>query len=170
MGFRACGAMDGEVAFLAGNIAKDTLFRGGAAAVHGDPLVTPERFAEPHSVRESVAWDAYIESAVKAVASLFVSVPGAREVLLSGRLARVEAVCRELTLRLSALGVVHRLRGFARVAKEGAQGAALIADGLAGGSMSALVDTLAIREASGSVLDQLYVVDAAAAKRRLGIA
>jgi predicted butyrate kinase (DUF1464 family) len=170
MGFRACGALDGEVAFLAGTISKETLFQGGAAAVHGDRGVTPERFAEPHSVRESVAWDAYIENAVKTVAAVFVAVPGAREVLLSGRLARVEAVCRELTLRLSALGVVHRVRGFARAAKEAAQGAALIADGLAGGSMSALVDTLAIREASGTVLDHLYVIDPTAARRRLGIA
>lgn len=170
MGFRACGALDAEVAFLAGTVSKEMLFQGGAAAVHGDATVTPERFAEPRSVRESVAWDAYIESAVKTVASLFVSVPGAREVLLSGRVARVEAVCRELTLRLSAMGVVHRLRGFARVAKEAAQGAALIADGLAGGTAGALVDALAIRDASGSVLDHLYVIDPGMARRRLGIA
>lgn len=170
LGFRAPGALDGEVAFLAGEVGKSMLFHGGAATVHGSNDVTPERFAEPRTARESMAWDAYIESAVKTVASLLVSVPDAREILVSGRLARVDAVCRELALRLSAFTVVHRLRGFARVAKEAAQGAALIADGLAGGAMAAIVDALAIREASGSVLDHLYVIDAAAAKRRLGLA
>jgi predicted butyrate kinase (DUF1464 family) len=170
LGFRAPGALDGEVAFLAGLVDKEMLFRGGAATVHGDESVTPERFAEPRSARESMAWDAYIESAVKVVSSLLVAVPGAREILLSGRLARVDAVCRELTLRLGTFGMVHRLRGLARVAKEAAQGAAIIANGLAGGAMSAIVDALAIRESSGSVLDHLYVIDAGAARRRLGLA
>ncbi|HJU88151.1 MAG TPA: DUF1464 family protein [Gemmatimonadaceae bacterium] len=170
MGFRSPGAMDGEVAFLAGEIAKETLFHGGAATIHGNESVSPERFAEPRSARESMAWDAYIESAVKVVSSLLISVPDAREILISGRLTRVDAVCRELALRLSRFGMVHRLRGFARVAKEAAQGAALIANGLAGGAMSAIVDALAIRDASGSVLDHLYVIDARAARRRLGLA
>ena len=38
-------------------------------------------------------------------------------------------------------------------AKQGAQGAALLADGLAGGRHAPLVERLRIREASGSVLD-----------------
>jgi len=61
------------------------------------------------------------------------------------------------------------LTGFATVAKHAAQGAALVADGLAGGSSAALVDALGIREASGSVLDHLYVIPPAAARGRLGI-
>ena len=64
---------------------------------------------------------------------------------------------------------VHVLTGFAAVAKPAAQGAALIADGLAGGASAPLVDALRIREASGTVLDHLYVIDPAAARARLGI-
>jgi predicted butyrate kinase (DUF1464 family) len=169
LGFHAPGALDGEVAFLAGEVRKELLFSGGAATIHGGEP-SAERFAEPRSARESMAWDAYIESAVKSVAALLVAVPDAREILLSGRMARVEAVCRELTLRLSSFGVVHRLRGIARVAKEAAQGAALIANGLAGGAMSSLVEALAIREASGTVLDHLHVIDTGTARRRLGLA
>jgi len=52
-------------------------------------------------------------------------------------------------------------------AKQGAQGAALIADGLAGGRCAPLVRHLRIREASGSVLDHLHVISPEAARRRL---
>ena len=71
---------------------KRLLFAGGAATIAGTPdapadgdrslAVTP---------RAQLAWEAYVESAVKAVAALAVSVPHARDVILSGRLARVPA-------------------------------------------------------------------------------
>ena len=48
---------------------------------------------------------------------------------------------------------VELLRGFAVVAKHAAQGAALVADGLAGGTAAPLVETLGVREASGTALD-----------------
>jgi len=167
LGLLSPGALDGEVAFLAGHVDKAMLFSGGAATVWGDPLLTPDRFAEPRSPRERMAWEALIEAAVKAVAALTVPVPAAREILLSGRLARVEAIDRELRRRLSPFGEVRRLNGFASVAKEAAQGAALIADGLAGGAHSALTDTMGLREAHGTVLDYLYVISPSSAGRRL---
>ena len=70
---------------------------------------------------------------------------------------------------MAAGASVHVLTGFATVAKQAAQGAALLADGLAGGESAALVDALGIREASGTVLDHLYVISPAAARARLGI-
>jgi predicted butyrate kinase (DUF1464 family) len=119
-----------------------------------------------------VAWAAYVESAVKAVAALRVSASSSREVVLSGRLARVDAVREELARRVAAVDRslhVHVLTEFASVAKQAAQGAALIADGLAGGQSAALVNVLGVREASGTVLDHLYVVDPASARARLGL-
>src|SRR6266487_1962371 len=68
-----------------------------------------------------------------------------------------------------AFAPTRLLEGFAHTAKEAAQGAALIADGLAGGANRALVERLAIREAQGSVLDHLYVVPRDQARRRLGL-
>ena len=41
-------------------------------------------------------------------------------------------------------------------AKHAAQGAAVIADGLAGGRWAGLVDQLRLREAGGTVLDHLW--------------
>jgi predicted butyrate kinase (DUF1464 family) len=172
LGIRAAGALDGEVAFLAGSVSKDVLFRGGAATIAGTPSASAETLASPASDRGRLAWDAYLESAVKAVAALAVSAPDTCEVMLSGRLARVPGVADELTSRLARVmaGIpVRVLAGFAVVAKQAAQGAALIADGLAGGTSAALVDALRIREASGTVLDHLYVIDPATARARLGI-
>jgi predicted butyrate kinase (DUF1464 family) len=55
---------------------------------------------------------------------------------------------------------VRRVAGFAQVAKEAAQGAALVAEGLAGGVHARLVEVMELREAGGTVLDHLYVAGA----------
>jgi predicted butyrate kinase (DUF1464 family) len=110
-----------------------------------------------------------VESAVKAAVALRVAVPHPYEILLSGRMATVEPLARALRLRLEPVAPVRRLQGFARTAKAAAQGAALIADGLAGGASAALVEALALREANGTVLDHLYVITPDAARRRLGL-
>jgi predicted butyrate kinase (DUF1464 family) len=172
LGVRAAGALDGEVAYLAGSMSKEMLFGGGAASIAGAPELDAESLAMPQTAAGRMAWEAYLESAVKAVASLAVSVAGARHIVVSGRLARVGIVRDALERRLTALlpdVSVHVLTGFAQVAKQAAQGAALMADGLAGGATRPLIDAMGIRDASGTVLDHLYVVPASAARRRLGI-
>jgi predicted butyrate kinase (DUF1464 family) len=172
IGLRAAGALDGEVAFLAGTVSKDLLFRGGAASIAGAPGASAEELAAPNTPRGRLAWDAYVESAVKAVASLAVSAPDAGEVILSGRLAGVAGVQGEFARRLAGV-VVHApvrvLAGFAAIARQAAQGAALIADGLAGGRSADLVDALGIREARGTALDHLHVISPADARARLGL-
>jgi predicted butyrate kinase (DUF1464 family) len=172
LGFRAAGALDGEVAFLAGTISKAMLFGGGAAAVAGweGADVSPERFAQPASPRERIAWEAFVEGATKAATALATSVrPSPTEFVLSGRLAHVAAVQDAIGQRLGPLRPTRRLEGFAAIAKEGAQGAALIADGLAGGKHRALVESLGIRAARGTTLDHLYFITPARARERLGL-
>lgn len=142
LGANASGALDGEVAFLAGRITKELLFSGGVSSIGGE-----------------VGWDAYRDSAEKAIAAMMVSAPSARTVVVSGRHAA------QLPLKAH-----HRpLLGFASVAKAGAQGAALIADGLAGGAAAGLVDRLGLRSATGTILDHLYVITPGQARARLGI-
>lgn len=171
LGLRAAGALDGEVAYLAGTVGKGLLFQGGAATIAGIPGADVETIAAGATPGARLAREAYLESAVKTVASLTVSA-SATEVILSGRAAHVPVIADELTRRLASVvtASVHRLRGFASTAKQAAQGAALIADGLAGGRSAALVDALGIRGAAGTVLDHLYVIDRAAARARLGLA
>jgi predicted butyrate kinase (DUF1464 family) len=172
LGLRAAGALDGEVAYLAGAIAKRTLFGGGALTIAGVPDGDVESIAAPTTARGRVAREAYFESAVKAVAMLAAIAPSVNDVVVSGRVAQLEAAGSELEERLRTVRAglhVRRLSGFATIAKAAAQGAALMADGLAGGRAAALVDALGIREASGTVLDHLHVIDPAAARARLGI-
>jgi predicted butyrate kinase (DUF1464 family) len=176
IGLRSAGALDGEVAFLAGAVDKALLFTGGVLQIRGgaeaDPV--PESLAHPASARARVAWEAYLEGVVKAVAALRVSVPRPGAIVLSGRVAWLDGVVDALAARLADLlpraTPVRRLEGFARVAKQAAQGAALLADGLASGSHAPLVDALAIRRARGTALDHLYVISPDAARRRLGLA
>ena len=78
------------------------------------------------------------------------------------------ALARRLTAVLTDASI-HPLVGFAAVAAQAAQGAALLADGLAGGASAGLVETLGIREARGTVLDHLHVISPATARARLGI-
>ena len=142
IGRRAAGAWDGEVAYLAERVTKAMLFQGGT-----DNDV------------------AYVESGLKAIAALMVSVPGPAEIVLSGRFAH--EYLEAFTARVGR--PVRVLEGFASVAKHAAQGAALIANGLAGGSARSIVDTLGLRDARGSVLDYLTVIPPDAARRRLGL-
>jgi predicted butyrate kinase (DUF1464 family) len=185
LGIRAAGALDGEVAFQAGTVSKATIFGGGVSAIRGDAPasdagvteagvtgagVTLEAVAHPRTEREQIAWDAYMEGIVKTIAMLMISVPEPHEIVLSGRAAHAPPVLRELSRRLAdrVRAPVRTLGGFASVAKEGAQGAALIADGLAGGTHRELVRTMALAQAHGTALDHLYVISPAHARERLG--
>jgi predicted butyrate kinase (DUF1464 family) len=159
IGWRSPGALDGEVAFLAGEVSKAVLFQGGVATI-----------AAGDASLESTALQAYVEGAVRAVRQLRSAAPAADEILLSGRMAASPAVRNALLPALAEVGSVRPLEGFARHAKQAAQGAALIADGLAGGRHRATVERLGIEEARGTVLDHLHVISPAAARRRLGLA
>jgi predicted butyrate kinase (DUF1464 family) len=155
MGWRSSGAWDGEVAFLAGTVHKEMLFRGGSEFQTAD--------------HAGVGLDAYVEGAHKAVLALTASLPRPREILLSGRHATDPSVRAGLAPRLEGIAPVRDLVGFARTAKQGAQGAAIIADGLAGGEHAALVEALRLREARGTVLDYLWVISPDTARRRIGL-
>jgi len=167
-GYYSLGSMDGELAYLLGTFHKELLFTGGAAYMAGRPEITPEEFADLAETdeRAHMAWEALLEGVVKSVAAELVTVPRPREILISGRLCRTDKIRQELIRRLSAYGSVRRVEGFARVAKEAAQGAAIIADGLTGGRHADLVDTMNIRGAAGTVLDHLYIRDSAALRQK----
>jgi predicted butyrate kinase (DUF1464 family) len=156
-GWRSAGAWDGEVAFLAGRVTKAMLFQGGLETIVA---------REPRLGR--TALEAVIEGAAKAVQALRIAATDAQRVVLSGRHAADPGIADALRERLGRELSVAPLRGFAAV-KHAAQGAALIADGLAGGQHRDLVETMRIRHASGTVLDHLFAISPVVARRQLGL-
>jgi predicted butyrate kinase (DUF1464 family) len=159
VGYYSLGGMDGELAYLLGAFHKDLLFSGGVAFIAGQPTLAPEELLQLGAEDAAVAqaWEAIYEGVVKSVAAELTVVPEPREILLSGRLCRSDAFRGELARRLEKFGPVRRVSSIAKVAKEAAQGAALIADGVVGGPFADLVETMQLREASGTVFDHLYV-------------
>jgi predicted butyrate kinase (DUF1464 family) len=143
IGARACGALDAEAAYLLGAaLSKQTVFSGGAL-----PDVDLSAGRDPGH-REG--WLALEEGAAKAALALTASVAAPREILLAGRLAPI--LLDALAVRLGRVAPVRVAGGLAA-----AHGAAVLADGLAGGRYAELVERLGIREASGTALDHLRV-------------
>lgn len=169
MGYQALGAMDGELAYLLGGFSKGNLATGGMAWIAGAPDRSPEEFVSLVGANRSAAsaWEAFLEDVVKRVAGQMTVLAHPREILLSGRLSHVPELAREISRRLVSFAPVRTVEGYASVAKEAAQGAALVGQGLAGDAYPAgLVETMELRGAKGSVLDHLYVGEAEELRRR----
>lgn len=169
--FLAQGKLDGELAYLLDTFSKDTLFEGGVSSIVGNPTITPEEFVKNHndSKKYNVAWKALIEGIERDVASMKSIVNNPREILISGRLSSLSEIYDELSICLSKYGNVKKIQGFTKNVKEAAQGAALIADGLAGGKYKRLVEVLDIRNASGSVFDHIYLSNSQEIKKRYNL-
>lgn len=140
-GWQSGGAWDGEAANSLSPLTKRDLFSGGVVCA-GDEALGRARF------RESV---------LQTVAGLQAVTPFGH-LVLSGRLLETQpAIAGEVKWDLAALGTVTFLESLPGAwVKHAAQGAALIADGLAGGGGHApLVERLGLRGAGGTVLDWL---------------
>ena len=156
-GFLTAGALDFELVQLVGRWERSDVFHGGAFDVSGCHSI--EELTAADSEIKRMALEAVLEGVDKAVASLLTSVPNPREILLSGRLARIPEFEAMVRKRLAHYGVGIRRVGWlpgARQVKEAAQGYAMVADGLAGGRFADLVRWMRIPEASGTALDYLY--------------
>jgi predicted butyrate kinase (DUF1464 family) len=158
IGGRSCGALDAEVAYLLGAaLSKETVFSGGALDPRGEldlsaPAALGTLRGDP---RQREGWLALEEGAVKAALAMTVSVPAPREILVAGRLAGAPGLLDALSERLASVAAVSAATGLGTRAKTAAQGAALLADGLAGGRYAPLVEGMHLREASGTALDHL---------------
>jgi predicted butyrate kinase (DUF1464 family) len=139
-GWASSGAWDGEMAYLFSPLGKRDLFAGGARSVTDAAVGT--------------AW--FREALVKVVAGLQAVTPF-EQIILSGRLLETEpAMTAAVASDLARLATVTRLEALPGAwVKHAAQGAAVLADGLAGGRYASLVERLALREAAGTVLDWL---------------
>lgn len=169
-GFLTVGALDAEVAVMGREWVRSDVFHGGVADICGtydiDEVV--KRYLggeEPYAS----AFKAFIDGIVKAAAAVSASVRKPKEILLSGRFSRNDVVRKVLEEELSRYGPVRRLRGLdgSGVAKEAAQGYAVVAEGVAGGVFSNLIKHMGIPDARGTVLDWVYHPRILRAKERL---
>lgn len=159
IGFLSLGGMDSELAYLLGGFNKELVFKGGVEKL----ARTPEELMENND-----ALNAYLEGAIKDVLQLTASVdPG--EILVSGRISRVEGIFSEMKRRLD-IAPLRRIEGFGtQNVKEAAQGAAIIANGLAGGSYSQLIETMQIKKAKGTSLDHILLPEIETIKKDYNI-
>jgi predicted butyrate kinase (DUF1464 family) len=155
-GFLTLGMMDSELAMRLGKFPNIVLFSGGARDVSAREDLTPEELAREPG-KYPAAWATIMESLAKGVAAMAVTVDQPREILLSGRLSRIPRVAETLTARLSRWGKVRRVTRKARVAKEAAEGAYIIGEGLRGGKYQGIVQTMALRQAKGTMFDHVLI-------------
>lgn len=161
LAFLTCGALDMEVAYLLGSFSKNMLFNGGLRTIIGDYKLTPEDLPKIIKTNKlaSMAYEAFLEGIEKMVRALNTSVKEPQAIIISGRLSNIPEIYKELENRLSEIARVEKIVGFKAKAKSAAQGAALIADGIAEGKSKPLIDHMKITEASGTVLDHVYLGD-----------
>ncbi len=158
IGFLTAGKIDLELAQLGGEWKKSDVFNGGAAAV--SEKESPESLIENREENDKcrIAWNAMMEGIEKNVASMVASVSDPQEILISGRLTRIDAVRKELERRLEKFAPIRKLGSLenAKKVKEAAQGYAIVAEGLSDGEFSKLINCAKIREAKGTALDYLH--------------
>lgn len=147
IGYLSLGGMDSELAYLLGGFNKELVFKGGVEKF----ARTPEELMDNDN-----ALNAYLEGAIKDVLQLTASVDP-REILVSGRISRVKGLFEELKSRLD-IAPIRMIEGLGtKTVKEAAQGAAIIANGIAGGNYSQLIGTMQIKEAKGTSLDYILL-------------
>jgi predicted butyrate kinase (DUF1464 family) len=152
-GWGSGGAWDGEVAYLLSPLSKCDLFSGGAGSV--PDAGTGRRML--------------VESLLGTVAGLRAVVPFG-EVVLSGRLLGTEpGLVEEVRAALNFAPVVDLPSLSGAWVKHAAQGAAVLADGLAGGRYAPLVERMELRRAAGTVLDGLVHARAGAVRGWFGV-
>jgi predicted butyrate kinase (DUF1464 family) len=154
-GFLSLGAMDSELAIRLGKLPQIVVFTGGVKDIVEEDLTPEELAREPRKYPE--AWNMLLESVVKGVAATMVSVEKPRELLLSGRLSRIPEFVAALKAKLSRFGKVRMIGRRAKIAKEAAEGAYIIGEGLLGGKYKGIVDSLHIRESSGTMFDHIHL-------------
>jgi len=163
-GYLTLSQMDGELAYLLGQFSKLKLFEAGASFIASQKIVEVEDFAANLGKdRYQMAWKSMTEGIIKAIALLRTSFKKQpREIIITGRLSRVEELRKDLERILSensGISVRRPLHVFAKNVKDVAHGASLIANGIAGGKYRELVEVMKIKDAKGTVLDYIFFQD-----------
>lgn len=162
MGFRACGSLDGELAYLIKNVEKKNIYKGGVAYISGYSNLSLKEIIllAQKDEQTKLALKAYISSVKKAVfgiSSSFSNKEKINEILLAGRGSNLNYLRDRVIKGLKDVAPVRLMNSYSQIAKRAAQGAAFLANGILGGKYKPIVDNLRIKEASGSILDDIFI-------------
>ncbi|MHA1883774.1 MAG: DUF1464 family protein [Promethearchaeota archaeon] len=162
MGFRACGSLDGELAYLIKEIHKKNIYKGGVASIAGFSDLSLKEITLLAEKDEQVktALKAYISSVMKAVfgiSSSFSKRDKIKEILLAGRGADLRYINNWIEKELNDVAPVRIMKTYSQIAKRAAQGATFIANGLLEGKFKHIINTMKLKEASGSILDNIFI-------------
>ncbi len=136
-GYSSLGAMDAELAYIIGEFPKKLIFSGGIRS-----------FAEEWKIKDNEVINILSEFVLKGIRAMEVSTD-ADFYVLSGRFAP------DVLRKLRGEGKEVRLLGGFGRGKQSAQGAAIIANAIAGGEYKEIVDYMRILEAKGTLLDYI---------------
>ena len=164
MGFRACGSLDGELAYLIKNIEKKNIYKGGVASIAGYYNMSLKEITLLAEKDEQIktALKSYISSVKKAVfgiSSSFSDKNKITEILLAGRGAELTYLKERFVRGLKDVAPVRTMKTYSQIAKRAAQGAAFIAKGISSNDniYESIINNLKIKEASGTVLDDIFI-------------
>jgi len=162
MGFTAPGKLDAELAYLLEHISKKVIYNGGLATISGHDGLSPKEIflMAKKDPRIADAVRGFFSDMVKGVVSLFpsfTSMDQCREILVSGRSANT-VLDNLVPLLPPPLAIPARLiNPVARISKIAAQGAAFIANGLAGGQYASLVSTMDLADSDRDLLADIFI-------------
>lgn len=172
LGYIGMGAMDGELSYALSNslnnFSKMILFSGGAAFLAGiDPFssnIDDIVIKSKTNKKIKAGYEAFLEAIVKDVFTLLVSMKEPpKEILLSGRFLDIPDFKKDIILRLQQKTKLFKISKIRIVnkktstVKEGAHGAAILANGIAGGKYKPLVEKLKILESTKTIFDYIHL-------------
>ena len=142
--FSSLGAMDSELAYLLKPLPKSLLFSGGIKSYLRDRGVKIE---EVEHLKE---YKILVEFILKGIRVAEVSVGKINKVFLSGKVFEIPRIAKAIKTEYEII----KLKGFG-FAKQSAEGAAIIANGIANGKFKKIMEHLEIHRARGTVLDYI---------------
>ena len=162
MGFRACGSLDGELAYLIKNIKKKNIYRGGVSYIARNQDLSLKEIISlaKTDAQTNLALKAYISEltkAVYAISSSYSSKNKITEILVAGRSSELQYIIEIFKNTLYDFLPVKIMRSYGHLSKHAAQGAAFIANGLLGGEFEPIINNIKIKDAKGSILDDIYI-------------
>lgn len=161
MGLTAPGAIDGEVVRMLEKIPTRTVYLGGVASILGVSDLTVSELLDlaMESSKAKLALKRFIEDISRTVTYMSSEFDADPRIILSGGGSRDPRFIEYLGKNIERENGIMVAQRSCVSAKEGAEGAAVIANGLSGGEYAELVETMKLRAASGRVRDHIYIAN-----------